>query len=217
MNFEIARNVMVENQLRPNRITDSIIIDILNETPKEDFLTDDLKYIAYSDEDIELINKRGYLKNLHIAQLLQYSNITKKDKILHIGGLSGYVTSILSKLSNNVIVIENNDKLLNELKKNLKINNIENVEVINCNLEFGYLKKHPYDIIFIDCPIKSISNEILNQLNPNYGKLIMIEKINEELSKGIKITNIDNKFNKEILFDIFSKFTLFKEKDEFIF
>ena len=45
----------------------------------------------------------------------------------------------------------------------------------------------------------------------------MIEKINEELSKGIKITNIDNKFNKEILFDIFSKFTLFKEKDEFIF
>ena len=47
--------------------------------------------------------------------------------------------------------------------------------------------------------------------------VLAVEKINEELSKGIKITNIDNKFNKEILFDIFSKFTLFKEKDEFIF
>ena len=37
----------------------------------------------------------------------KHSNIKKEDNILHIGGLTGYVTLILSKLSNYVYVIEN--------------------------------------------------------------------------------------------------------------
>jgi len=217
MNFETARNSMVENQLRPNKIADLRIINIFNEVAKEEFLRDELKEIAYSDDDIELTSNRGYLKNLHIAQLIQFSNIKPDDKVLHIGGLTGYVTSLLCKLSNNVIVIENDEQLMIELKNNLKKNNLVNVETINRDLELGYEEKSPYDIILIDCPLKHLPNLVLNQLNPDYGKLLMIDKINNDLGKGIKITNINNNFNKEILFDTFSKFTLYTKKEEFIF
>ena len=217
MNFETARNSMVENQLRPNKIADLRIINIFNEVAKEEFLRDELKKIAYSDDDIELTSNRGYLKNLHIAQLIQFSNIKPDDKVLHIGGLTGYVTSLLCKLSNNVIVIENDEQLMIELKNNLKKNNLVNVETINRDLELGYEEKSPYDIILIDCPLKNLPNLVLNQLNPDYGKLLMIDKINNDLGKGIKITNINNNFNKEILFDTFSKFTLYTKKEEFIF
>ena len=217
MNFETARNSMVENQLRPNKIVDLRIINIFNEVAKEEFLRDELKEIAYSDDDIELTSNRGYLKNLHIAQLIQFSNIKPDDKVLHIGGLTGYVTSLLCKLSNNVIVIENDEQLMIELKNNLKKNNLVNVEIINRDLELGYEEKSPYDIILIDCPLKYLPNLVLNQLNPDYGKLLMIDKINNDLGKGIKITNINNNFNKEILFDTFSKFTLYTKKEEFIF
>ena len=106
MNFEKARILMVENQLRPNKINDSNILSIFNEIEKEKFLNNNLMNLAYSDLDLNLIENRGYLKNLHIAQLLQHSNIKKDDNILHIGGLTGYVTLILSKLSNYVYVIE---------------------------------------------------------------------------------------------------------------
>ena len=151
MNFETARNSMIENQLRPNKIADLRIINIFNEVAKEEFLRDELKKIAYSDDDIELTSNRGYLKNLHIAQLIQFSNIKPDDKVLHIGGLTGYVTSLLCKLSNNVIVIENDEQLMIELKNNLKKNNLVNVETINRDLELGYVEKSPYDIILIDC------------------------------------------------------------------
>ena len=208
---------MVENQLRPNKITDPRILSIFNEIKKEQFLNNDLQSIAYSDVDLNLTGNRGYLKNLHIAQLIQHSNITKKDKVLHIGGLTGYVTSILSQLSDYLVVIENDQGLLKQLKENLSKLKLINVEIINSDLRSGYKEKSPYDLIFIDCPVNNVSNELLDQLNLNFGRVITIEKINSDLGKGVRITKNKKNYNKEILFDAFSKLTLYRHKKEFIF
>ena len=208
---------MVENQLRPNKITDPRILSIFNEIKKEQFLNNDLQSIAYSDVDLNLTGNRGYLKNLHIAQLIQHSNITKKDKVLHIGGLTGYVTSILSQLSDYLVVIENDQGLLKQLKENLSKLKLINVEIINSDLRSGYKEKSPYDLIFIDCPVNNVPNEILDQLNLNLGRVITIEKINSDLGKGVRITKNKKNYNKEILFDAFSKLTLYRHKKEFIF
>ena len=208
---------MVENQLRPNKITDPRILSIFNEIKKEQFLNNDLQSIAYSDVDLNLTGNRGYLKNLHIAQLIQHSNITKKDKVLHIGGLTGYVTSILSQLSDYLVVIENDQGLLKQLKENLSKLKLINVEIINSDLRSGYKEKSPYDLIFIDCPVNKVSNELLDQLNLNFGRVITIEKINSDLGKGVRITKNKKNYNKEILFDAFSKLTLYRHKKEFIF
>ena len=45
----------------------------------------------------------------------------------------------------------------------------------------------------------------------------MIEKINKDLGKGILITRNKKNYNKEILFDVFSQFSLYQNKEEFIF
>ena len=71
---------MVENQLRPNKIKDEEILGIFNETPKEEFFTRrNLEYLSYSDMDITLSINRGYLKNLHIAQLIKAFRNKKKS------------------------------------------------------------------------------------------------------------------------------------------
>ena len=45
----------------------------------------------------------------------------------------------------------------------------------------------------------------------------MIEKINDNLGKCILVTKNNNNYNKEILFDVFSKFLLYQDKERFIF
>ena len=217
MNFEQARGIMVENQLRPNKINKPEILNIFLKIEKEMFLSENLKGIAYSDVDIDLISKRGYLKNLHIAQLLQYSNINKTDNVLHIGALTGYVTCILSKLSNKVIAIENNDELFQQLKNNIDKLKLKNIEIYNDNLKTGFKEESPYSLIFIDNPITNIPNEILDQLSTKRGRIIMIKKISDNLGKGMLIIKNDNNFNKEILFDTFSKFELYENIEEFEF
>ena len=219
MNFEYseARNLMVENQLRPNKINDKFILNLFNEIKKEEFLEDESKFFSYNDSDIDLTGNRGYLKNLNIAQLISKSEIKNNYKILHVGGLTGYVSVMLSKLCKELIVIENEMSLIHEFNKNIEKMNITNIKIINSNLSKGYQEESPYNLIFIDNPIEKIPNEYIDQLNSNMGIIVMVEKINDELSKAYKIIKNKESMNKEYLFDVFTKYELFSSKKDFVF
>ena len=80
-NYQKARDLMVENQLRPNKIKDPVILDLFKKKPKEVFIPENLESLSYSDMDITLSPNRGYLKNLHIAQLIKHAEIQKKHKV----------------------------------------------------------------------------------------------------------------------------------------
>ena len=75
INFDKNREVMIENQLRPNKITDITILETFNKVSKEKFISEDKMNICYSDQDILVKDSRGYLKNLHLAQILYFSEI----------------------------------------------------------------------------------------------------------------------------------------------
>ena len=71
INFEKNREIMIENQLKPNKITDTNILSVFNMISKENFISKDKINICYSDQDISVKQARGYLKNLHLAQIFQ--------------------------------------------------------------------------------------------------------------------------------------------------
>tara|TARA_Y100001970_G_C14184551_1_gene831783 strand:- start:1242 stop:1904 length:663 start_codon:yes stop_codon:yes gene_type:complete len=217
-NLDKARDLMVENQLRPNMINDLEILNIFRNTKKEDFLLEHDKDVTYSDVDISLDNNRGYLKNLHIAQLINSAKIKKNDKILHIGGMTGYVSVLLSYLCDRVIVIENNKSFIEILNRNIEQLKIENITVIESSLNDDYSISSTYDIVFIDNPVYEISENLKSQVNNSYGKLLTILKQNDYLSKAYKITNFENNFSYEFLFDVFTKNELYKKiETRFIF
>ena len=216
-NYQKARELMVENQLRPNKIKDLNILNLFKKKPKEIFLPKNLESLSYSDMDITLSPNRGYLKNLHIAQLIKHAEIQKSHKILHIGALTGYVTSLLSDLCLEVFAIEEEKQHFSILKDNINKNKITNVEIIKESFREGSLSNAPFDRIFIDCPVGVVNECLLNQLSEDLGQMIMIKKNNENLSKAIKITKNKNNFSREFLFDVFSSYELYKEKRGFEF
>ena len=216
-NYQKARNLMVENQLRPNKIKDIDILNLFNEMPKEEFLSKDLRKLSYSDMDITMSKNRGYLKNLHIAQLIKHSEINKNCKVLHIGALSGYVSFLLANLSEEVSVIEVEKTYQEILKKNIKDFEINNIELVDGSFIEGFVLNAPYDLIFIDTPIELIDPKILNQLSKNLGKLIMIKRESQILSRAVKITRNKDKFSEEYLFDVFSKYELYEKEKGFVF
>ena len=217
VNYQKTRELMVENQLRPNRIKDANILNIFKEIPKEDFVPKEINSLPYSDTEISLTNNRGYLKNLHLAQLIHYSDIKKNHKILHIGALTGYVSTLFSKLCFEVLVIETREDLTLKLQKNINDFNLKNIKIVSGSFEEGFPSEGPYDRIIIDTPIKKLNNKILDQLDQNLGKIVIIEKEKNNLNKAFKITRNKNNFSKEYLFDVFSNYQLFYEKEGFIF
>ena len=216
-NFEQVRILMVQNQLRPNKIKKKIILDLFQNTPKENFVPEVFKSICYSDKDINIVNKRGYLKNLHLAQIIHNAEINKNDKVLHIGGLTGYLSSMIAKLCKKLIIIEEDDSIFLNLKNNLKNFKLKNIEIIKSMLKEGYSLYSPYDLIIIDCPLYNLKRNLFDQLNPNQGRLIYIEKLNDDLSKAYKLIRNNDTQNIEYLFDVFSHFSIDEKDMSFVF
>ena len=150
MNIDKNREMMIENQLRPNKITNLILLDTFNDVSKEKFISSDNLNICYSDQDISILSNRGYLKNLHLAQILHFADIKKHEKVLHIGGLTGYLSVLISKLCKEIYVTEEDDNSFENINKNFVENKITNGYAFKSNLIDGLSNKGPFDIIIIE-------------------------------------------------------------------
>ena len=216
MNLEKNREVMIENQLRPNKITNNDVLQAFMSTSKEKFISEDKINICYSDQDISIKDQRGYLKNLHLAQILHFAEIKNNEKVLHIGGLTGYLSVLIAKLCNKIYVTDNDQEFVENIINNFKNNEVTNGKVIKEEFSEGLKGEEPYDLIIIDCPQYNFNLDLLSQVNVG-GRIIYIEKINEELSKAYKMIKYQDNFSKVFLFDVFSNFYLTKQEERFNF
>ena len=216
MNLEKNREVMIENQLRPNKITNNDVLQVFMSTSKEKFISEDKINICYSDQDISIKDQRGYLKNLHLAQILHFAEIKNNEKVLHIGGLTGYLSVLIAKLCNKIYVTDNDQEFVKNIINNFKNNEVTNGKVIKEEFSEGLKGEEPYDLIIIDCPQYNFNLDLLSQVNVG-GRIIYIEKINEELSKAYKMIKYEDNYSKVFLFDVFSNFYLTKQEEGFNF
>ena len=215
--FELARKNMVINQLRPNKIKEESILKIFEKTPKENYLDTSLSTNCYLDKNLDITDKRGYLKNLHLAQIIKYSEVSKKDKVLHLGGLTGYFSALISSLCQELFVVEENIELFNLLKQNLKKIDVSNIHLFNKNLLEGLPNNSPFDLIIIDGPMYVVNDMLKNQLMNNGGRLIFIKKIYDNLGKAYKITRNEDLYSSEYLFDVMSTYQIQDKSEDFNF
>ena len=218
MKFEKARELMIKNQLIPNDINKKSILDVFNNIKKENFLPENFKLNAYIDNEIYIDKDNSYLSNLNIARLIKFAEFSKYDKILHIGALTGYVTSLISNFVSEVIALEKNLDHFEILLNNIKLYNLFNVKAYNLeylNLDQINLK---YDVIIIDSIVDMIPEILFKHLNTSNRRILTIKKINNYLSKGIKITLNNNNRSNEIIFDCHTdKEPIIKSKLKFVF
>src|ERR1700761_8115994 len=84
--FSTARQKMVDGQVRPSDVTDIRIIDAMLEVPREAFLPEQQRAMAYLDLDLEVAvgaaGKRFLIKPVVIAKMLQAAEIVDTDNVL---------------------------------------------------------------------------------------------------------------------------------------
>ncbi|MDD7908467.1 MULTISPECIES: protein-L-isoaspartate O-methyltransferase family protein [Pseudovibrio] len=172
-----SRTRMVDNQLRTNDITDLRILDAMGEVPRETFVPEEQKSIAYIDEDIPMngAGLRKMLKPHILGKLLQLASIAKDDVVLVVGAGTGYSVAIASKLCDSVVGVEQDEAMAAEASTILADLGIENAAVIDGEMRQGYASDAPYDVIVIDGSVESIPSALFDQLK-NDGRLVAIEQ-----------------------------------------
>jgi protein-L-isoaspartate(D-aspartate) O-methyltransferase len=130
MQSATARFNMIEQQIRTWDVLDPIVLQLLNDLPRERFVSDEYQGLAFADIEIPLGHRQTMLSPKLEGRILQALNVQKHQHILHIGTGSGYFTALLASLAKHVTAIEIDADLCAQAAKNLAANNIANVTLI---------------------------------------------------------------------------------------
>jgi protein-L-isoaspartate(D-aspartate) O-methyltransferase len=106
MDFAEARRRMVDSQLRPNRVTDTAVLDAMRDLPREDFLPAGLRARAYADEAVALPGGRALLAPMAIARLVQLAAVRPGDRALVVCAGTGYGAAVLARCGARVVALE---------------------------------------------------------------------------------------------------------------
>ena len=199
---EISRKNMIDCQIKPNKVTDPALLEILGRTPRERFVPRHLQTMAYIDEDIPLGNGRYLPEPMVLARLIQEAAITPTDLVLDIACGTGYSTAIMAQLGATVVGLEASKDMADEAERHLHELDILNVAVINqADLRAGYAQQGPYQVILINGAVDSIAPTLLAQLAEGGRLLAIVKQPHSRMGQAVVVTRLGDSFITRALFD----------------
>ncbi len=172
INFLQLRNDMINKQLIARGIFDEQVIRAFRDVPREEFVSPDLRSMAYDDCPLPLDKDQTISQPYMVAMMTQLLSLKKTDNVLDVGTGSGYQAAILSKIAQRVYSIERFVELAGQAKSNLKKLRINNVELICGDGSCGLEDKAPFDAILVAAAAPKVPEELINQLADG-GRLVI--------------------------------------------
>ena len=161
---------MVESQVRPSDITDRRVIRAMLEVPREMFVPQSLRPLAYMDQAVSAVEHAGdrparsLLAPRTFAKLVQLAEIGAEAIVLDVGCATGYSTAILARLAKAVVAVEVDAALAAKAAQNLRQMGVSNALVIEGALQKGAPSHAPFDAILLNGAVPRVPEEVLEQL-----------------------------------------------------
>lgn len=201
--YSAFRRNMVENQVRANGVTDEAILGVMADIPRERFVAESMRGVAYVDEDIPLgsVGPDRYLMEPRVlGRLLQAAAVAPSDIVLDIGCGTGYSTAVLARLANTVVAVESDPALAARAGELLAGLEIGNAAVIEGALDRGYPDQAPYDVIFIGGAVPRVPAAVSDQLAEG-GRLVAVVVDSVAMGQAVLMGRVGGVISSRPLFD----------------
>jgi protein-L-isoaspartate(D-aspartate) O-methyltransferase len=211
--FTIARQKMVDGQVRPSDVTDIRIIDAMLAVPREAFVPPGQQAMAYLDLDLDvssglsktgpsetgLSEKRYLIKPVVTAKMLQAAEIRDTDNVLVVGCATGYSAAIVAKLAAKVTATEGDASLAAKAKDVLAGLGFANVTVRAAPAAEGDAANAPYDVIMLNGATEVAPAGLYRQLKDG-GRLVGVFAMMQP-QRATLVTHSHADFGTRALFD----------------
>jgi protein-L-isoaspartate(D-aspartate) O-methyltransferase len=199
MDYAVARQHMVDSQVRTNKVTDERLIEAIRTLPRERFVPDRARARAYLDDDLEIAHGRFLMEPMVTARLIQAAEVKAEDIALVVGAGSGYAAALLSRLANTVVALEAEPQLSQRAGAAFAELSIDNAIVFEGPLSAGCPKHAPYNVIYLDGAVEQVPAALTGQLADG-GRLVgvLLEQGVGRASLWIKSGNV---VSRRVLFD----------------
>lgn len=154
-NFSSMRAAMVESQLRTSDVDDPRVIAAMAHVPRETFLPETRRAMAYIDRPVPLDGGRALNPPLVTGRLLKEAQVAPGEKVLLIGAATGYAAALLARLGAQVTAVETTDG---------PDVAVAGVDVVRGSLVDGAPDGAPYDLLVIEGAVEEVPAALVQQL-----------------------------------------------------
>ncbi len=201
MELAQARFNMIEQQIRPWEVLDQRVLDLLETLPRDSFVSDADKSLAYADVSIALDHGEVMMMPKVEARLVQALNVSNTDRILEIGTGSGYVTGLLASMGQHVTSVDIYTDFLEQAKSRLDHHTISNITLEHGDASHGWkVGEESYDVIAVTGSLPVYIDAFQNSLNVG-GRLFVIVG-QAPLMEALLVTRVtEDEWIKQSLFE----------------
>jgi protein-L-isoaspartate(D-aspartate) O-methyltransferase len=168
-----AREQMVTQQLRTWDVLDEAILDVVRGLPRELFVPDDWRDVAYGDLAIPLPHGQHLLPPKIVGRILQSVAVQPGERALEIGTGSGYLTACLSRLGAQVTSLEIYADLCERARRNLTAAGISGPQLLHADALAAAGSTPPFDVIVLTASLPVYDARFEAQLAPG-GRLFVV-------------------------------------------
>lgn len=158
MDFAAARRAMVDSQLRPQAVTDPLVVNAMASVPRERFVPEDSAPIAYIDRMVPLGGGRMMSPPASLGRMLTELACRPGERALVIGAATGYAAAVLAEMGLEVVALESDADLAAGSVAG------KGVTVVSGPLEQGAPSQAPFDVILVDGQIEELPDALVQQL-----------------------------------------------------
>jgi protein-L-isoaspartate(D-aspartate) O-methyltransferase len=170
--FALARQQMVECQLRARGVRDQRVLNAMLRVPRHEFVDTGFRDQAYEDHPIPIGQDQTISQPYIVALMLEASRLTPGDKVLEVGTGSGYVTALLAELTAQVFSIERHAALAAKASDILTSLGYTRVKVMVGDGSEGLPTFAPFDAIIVSAAAPELPHNLLSQLGEG-GRMII--------------------------------------------
>jgi len=172
IDYAKARELMVEQQVRPWDVLDPRVLEVLSTLPREDFVATPYRGLAYADLPLPLPHGEFMMKPVVEGRTLQALQLAPSEEVLEIGTGSGFLTACLARLARSVVSLELHADLADAARTRLAAHDLDNVHVHHADA-LGYTSERLFDAVCVTGAVATIPAQFIQWLKPG-GRLFIV-------------------------------------------
>lgn len=190
IDYSQARENMVEQQVRPWDVLDARVLDALATLPREAFVADAHRALAYADLALPLGHGEVMAKPVIEGRTLQALKPQANEDVLEIGTGSGYLTACLAHLAREVVSLEIHSDLAEAARARLDATGLGSNVRIETADALAWDTDRRFDVVCVTGAVATVPARFLQWLRPG-GRLFVVQGVSPVMEGVLHVNDVN--------------------------
>jgi protein-L-isoaspartate(D-aspartate) O-methyltransferase len=177
INYTQARENMVEQQVRPWDVLDARVLETLATLPREAFVAETHRALAYADLELPLGHGQSMMKPVG-------------EDVLEIGTGSGYLTACLGNLAREVVSLEIHPELAAGARARLDATGLGSNVRIDTADALAWDTDRRFDVVCVTGAVATVPARFLQWLRPG-GRLFVVRGVSPVMEAMLHVNDVN--------------------------